>query len=101
MHQHHSLFCYRPRHKPPLDATAKQNRLRLVDWALDQPIESFVYTDEMMLEVGAPRGHKRVTREKGQDPYQVPIHDKEKENGFSIMVSGSISLGLKVLFGFG
>lgn len=35
MHQHHSLYRYRPRHKPPLDATAKQNRLRLVDWALD------------------------------------------------------------------
>ena len=49
----------------------------------------------MMLEVGAPRGHKRVTREKGQDPYQVPIHDKKKGNGFSIMVSGSISLGFK------
>ena len=95
MHQHHSLYCYRPRHKPPLDATAKQNRLRLVDWALTQPIESFVYTDEMMLEVGAPQGHKRVTREKGQDPYQVPIHDKKKGNGFSIMVSGSISLGFK------
>jgi len=95
MHQHHSLYRYHPCNKPPLDATAKLNRLRLVDWALDQTIESFVYTDEMMLEVGAPRGHKRVTREKGQDPYQVPIHNKKKENEFSMMVSGSIPLGFK------
>ena len=62
---------------------------------LTQPIESFVYTDEMMLEVGAPRGHQRVTRERGQDPYQVPIYNKKKGNGLSIMVSGSISLGFK------
>ena len=95
MHQHHSLYRYHPCNKPPLDATAKLNRLRLVDWALDQTIESFVYTDKMMLEVGAPRGHKRVTKEKGQDPYQVPIHNKKKENEFSMMVSGSISLGFK------
>ena len=95
MHQYHSLYCYRPPHKPPLDATAKQKQLRLVDRASNQPIESFFYTDEMMLEVGAPLGHRGVTREKGQDPDQVPIHDKKKGNGFSIMVSGSISLGFK------
>ena len=95
MHQHHNLYCYRPRHKPPLDVTVKQSRLRLVNRALDQPIESFVYTDEMLLEVGALWGHKRVTGEKGPDPYHVPVHDKKRGNGFSIMVSGSISLGFK------
>ena len=95
MHPHHSLYRYRPRHKPPLDAIAKLNWLTLVDWALNQPIESFVYTDEMMLEVGAPRGHKRITRERGEDPYQLPIHNMKKGNGFGIMVSGSISLGFR------
>lgn len=94
MHEHHNLFRYRRRSKPPLDAQNKQDRLELVDWGLEQPIESFVYTDEMIFEVGAPRGLRNVTRPRGGDPYQYAIHDK-KPNGFSVMVSGSISLGYK------
>ena len=72
-HQHHSLYRYRPRHKPPLDATGKQNRLRLVDWALTQPIESFVYTDEMMLEVGAVRHTKHLRRNHYSDEALLAI----------------------------
>ncbi|RPA92838.1 hypothetical protein L873DRAFT_1847517 [Choiromyces venosus 120613-1] len=96
MHEHHHLYHYFPHHKPTLDANAIEKHLRLVNWALAQPIESFVYSDEMMLEVGAPHGsRKKITRQKGEDPYQLPIHDKKKGNGFSIMISASISLGYK------
>ncbi|KAG0642758.1 hypothetical protein HOY80DRAFT_998276 [Tuber brumale] len=49
----------------------------------------------MILEVGAPHGHNRITCEKGQDAYVIPLHDKKKGNGFRIMVSPSISLGYK------
>ena len=72
----------------------KQNCLRLVDWGLGQPIESFVFTDEMIIEIGAPRGSQKITQLKGKDPYAFVIHDK-CPNGFSVMVSGSIALGFK------
>ncbi|RPA88774.1 hypothetical protein L873DRAFT_1784800 [Choiromyces venosus 120613-1] len=88
MHEHHHLYRYFPCHKPTLDANAMEKHLRLL-------IELFVYSDEMMLEVGAPRGRKKITRQKGEDPYQLPIHDKKKGNEFSIMISASISLGYK------
>lgn len=48
----------------------------------------------MIFEVGAPRGLRNVTHPRGDDPYKYVIHDK-KPNGFSVMVSDSISLGYK------
>ncbi|RPA99394.1 hypothetical protein L873DRAFT_1789727 [Choiromyces venosus 120613-1] len=80
MNKYHNLFCYKRRSKPPLDAQNKLDRLALVDWGLAQPIESFVFSDEMIFE--------------GEDPYASATPDKKK-SGFSIMVSGSIALGFK------
>ena len=94
MNKHHNLFRYKRRAKPPLSLQGKQDRLQLVDWGLAQPIESFVFSDEMIFEVGAPRRLRNITRQKGEDPYASAIQDKQK-SGLSIMVSGSITLGFK------
>ncbi|PWW73504.1 hypothetical protein C7212DRAFT_347335 [Tuber magnatum] len=95
MHKYHGLYRYCLRHKPILDANTMEKCLRLVNWALAQLIESFVYSDEMILEVGTPWSRKKITRQTGEDPYQLLIHNNKKGNGFSIMISASISLGYK------
>ncbi|KAG0639183.1 hypothetical protein HOY80DRAFT_1075108 [Tuber brumale] len=94
MHQHHNLFQYKPRVKPPLDAACELSRLELVNWELSQTIESFVFSDEMIFEVGAPRRLRNITRRKGEDPYASAVPEKTKFR-LSVMVSGSISLGFK------
>ncbi|PUU80032.1 hypothetical protein B9Z19DRAFT_1124199 [Tuber borchii] len=50
MHEHHNLYRYLPRLKPALNANARENWLRFVEWALGQLVEVFVYSDEMILE---------------------------------------------------
>ncbi|RPA97260.1 hypothetical protein L873DRAFT_1771670 [Choiromyces venosus 120613-1] len=94
MNKHHNLFRYKWRSKPPLDAQNKLDCLALVDWGLAQPIESFIFSDKMIFEVGSPRRLRNITWQKGEDPYASATPDKKK-SGFSIMVSGSVALGFK------
>ncbi|RPA92433.1 hypothetical protein L873DRAFT_1817632 [Choiromyces venosus 120613-1] len=54
MNQHHNLFHYKCHSKLPLDLTCKLAQLELVEWGLTQPIESFVFSDEMIFKIGAP-----------------------------------------------
>ncbi|RPA94541.1 hypothetical protein L873DRAFT_1846485 [Choiromyces venosus 120613-1] len=94
MNKHHNLFYYKCWAKPPLSLQGKLDRLELVNWGLAQPIETFVFSNEMTFEVGGPRRLWNTTREKGEDPYALATPDKYKSS-LSIIVSGSIALGFK------
>ncbi|KAG0634004.1 hypothetical protein HOY80DRAFT_1005519 [Tuber brumale] len=61
---------------------------------LQQLIESFVFSDEMIFDIGAPRRLLNITRYKGEDPYALATPEKKK-SGLTIMVSASITLGFK------
>ncbi|PWW76754.1 hypothetical protein C7212DRAFT_344229 [Tuber magnatum] len=73
IHQHHNFAPYKPCCKPKLSQNNILSHIQFTDWALIQPQEHFVFTDETWIEIGSLRGRPNVWRPIGSDLYDFVI----------------------------
>ncbi|RPA92832.1 hypothetical protein L873DRAFT_1816980 [Choiromyces venosus 120613-1] len=94
IHQHHNFAPYRPHRKPKLSQNKILSCIQFAQWALTQPQESFVFTDETWIEIGSPRGKLNVWRPVGSDPYDFAIPTDSRPQ-FTLMLSGHFVHGYR------
>ncbi|RPB02646.1 hypothetical protein L873DRAFT_1802119 [Choiromyces venosus 120613-1] len=92
IYQHHNFTPYRPHHKPKLSQNDIQSCIQFAQWALTQLQESFVFTDEMWIEIGSPQDKSNVGRPVGSDPYHFVIPTNSRPQ-FTLMLLGHFAYG--------